>query len=95
VRQRHVQADFSALYALSIEDLGCEDFFSHLAVAAAGWVKADEAQAMFRRMQALRARGDDAFIREIWPLWAIASTELWYRANVCPADGDRTRVHGG
>lgn len=95
VRQRHVQADFSALYALSIEDLGGEDFFSRLAVAAAGWVKADEAQAMCRRMQALRALGDEAYIQEIWPLWAIASTELWYRANVCPADGDLARVHGG
>jgi asparagine synthase (glutamine-hydrolysing) len=95
VRQRHVQADFSALFALSIEDLGGEDFFSRLAVAAAGWVNADEAQAMCRRMQALRARGDEAYIQEIWPLWAIASTEIWYRVNVCPADGDHTRVHGG
>lgn len=95
VRRRHVQGEFSVLYALAIEDLGGEDFFRHLAVAAAGWVKADEALAMCRRMQALRARGDEAYILEIWPLWAIVSTELWYRANVCPADGDRPRVHGG
>jgi asparagine synthase (glutamine-hydrolysing) len=91
VRRREIQADFSDLFALALEELGGERAFDDLAIAEVGWVSAPEARVMWRRMVERRSRDDLTYIRDAWPLWVIVAVELWYRTSV----GGVSRVHDG
>jgi hypothetical protein len=37
---------------------------------------------MYRDMMSRFRAGDENYTRHMFPLWAVASVELWYRASV-------------
>ena len=87
VLQRRDHGDLSAHVVRAIEILGGAAFFDRLACASAGWIDADHVRWMYGDMSARFRAADHTYTRHLFPLWAVASVELWYRASVAAAGG--------
>jgi len=81
VYDRATKADFSKYVVAAIDALGGETFFERLEIAHERWVDGPRAVAMSRDMFRRCAAGDDRFTEHMFPLWMIASVELWFRAR--------------
>jgi asparagine synthase (glutamine-hydrolysing) len=81
VRTRQTKALYGThAYADALEDLGGESFFASMEIAARGWVDGIRVCRMYRQMAS--ARDVAASRKNLYPLWMIASIELWYRTVV-------------
>lgn len=81
VRLRAGKADFSHLFAETLETPEIRELFSSLQIAANGWVEASELARMHSRMSDMYHRADSGYYRGCWELWMAAGIELWYRTT--------------
>jgi asparagine synthase (glutamine-hydrolysing) len=80
VRQRRTKADFSHSVADTLQaSYGGTQLFDSLLTERLGWVDGEEVRALYQRLTALYAQGDERYVYSIWPLWMIVSIELWLR----------------
>jgi asparagine synthase (glutamine-hydrolysing) len=79
VRTRFDKADFSHVFAETLQSLGSEGFFDSLAIASAGWVKLDEVRSKYQVLTRLYKAGDPSFISYIWHLWMVFGVEAWFQ----------------
>ncbi|MBI2818956.1 MAG: asparagine synthase (glutamine-hydrolyzing) [Acidobacteria bacterium] len=80
VRTRHTKAHYGThTYAEALEDLGGDDLFGSLEIAARGWVDGARVREMYQQAAARFRRSDPAYRINLYPLWMIASIELWHR----------------
>jgi asparagine synthetase B (glutamine-hydrolysing) len=73
------KADFSAHVVHALRALGGEGFFSQLQISSQGWVDVRQVMLMYRDMMLRFSRADVSYTDHMFPLWMIASTELWFR----------------
>jgi asparagine synthase (glutamine-hydrolysing) len=78
IQQRLTKAEFSHVFAEALHAQGGEQLFDSLVIASMGWVDGEQVQTAYREMAQLYARGDERYIRHVWPLWFIFGIELWF-----------------
>ena len=79
VRTRRDKADFSAQAFRVLESLGGRRLVDDLRIGQLGWVDQAEVSALYREMRRRFHGGDPRFSDRLFPMWAIAGVELWYR----------------
>ena len=77
VAGRRDKAEFSATYVDALASIDAAAIFSRLRSEEAGWVDGGVIRDMYRRMNQLYSRHDDAYIALVEPLWSVAALELW------------------
>ena len=79
VRRRRGKADFSHAFVKALQGPMGEQLFSSLNIASMGWVDGFRVIEMYRGMMQLYARGDERYIKHVWPLWMVFGIELWFK----------------
>ena len=87
VARRTSKAEFSHAFATAFRVLGGERAFASLRIVSMGWVDGGRVQTMYRQMAQLFARGDQAYIAYVWPLWMVLAIELWFTTVFVSAEG--------
>ena len=78
---------------LLLRALADEGLFQHPAVEREGWVDAGEARAFYDQILARQASGDPDYTDDVWPMWIVASVELWMREVADRSSSDRRSRH--
>jgi len=81
VYNRRNKADFSPQVIRAIGTLGGAAFFDRLEIAALGWIDQARVSGMYRDMMRRFRAGGDAYTKHMFPLWMVASVELWKRSE--------------
>jgi len=79
VRTRFDKADFSHVFAETLQCLGGDGWCNSLAIASAGWVKLDEVRSKYQTLARLYKAGDPGYISLIWHLWMVFAVEVWFQ----------------
>jgi asparagine synthase (glutamine-hydrolysing) len=79
VRTRADKADFSHVFAETLQALGGDGLFDSLAIASVGWVKLDEVRSKYQTLTRLYKEEDPSFISYTWHLWMVFGVEAWFR----------------
>jgi asparagine synthase (glutamine-hydrolysing) len=80
VRTRADKADFSHVFAETLQHLGGDGLFDSMAIASAGWVKSDVVRSEYQTLVRLYKAGDPSFISYTWHLWMVLGVEAWFQA---------------
>ena len=91
---RRDKADFSAHVVAALQALGGEEFLSQLQMASQGWIDLQHVRLMYREMMLRFSRAEASYTDYMFPLWMIASTELWFR-TLDPASERGGRITRG
>jgi asparagine synthase (glutamine-hydrolysing) len=76
---RSDKADFSAHVVAALQTLGGDRFLSQLQIGSHGWIDVTHVRLMYRDMMQRFEHGEASYTEYMFPLWMIASTELWFR----------------
>jgi asparagine synthase (glutamine-hydrolysing) len=79
VLHRRSKAETSAVFSRCF--LAHESRLKGLAIARLGWVRQSTVSALCDRNLAAWRSGMKEYLPEIWPLWMVLGTELWYGGN--------------
>ena len=95
VRKRSTKAalGYHAFWA-ALQALGGERFFGRLRVSSVGWVDGQHVRRMYQRTATYQEMHDPRYAAYIWPLWVIASLEVWFRIMIDGDDFDRLISRG-
>ncbi len=80
VRTRQDKADFSAQAFRVLEALGGRRLMDDLRIARLGWVEQRRVSSLYRDMRRRFHGGDQRYADRLFPMWAIAGVEWWYRS---------------
>jgi asparagine synthase (glutamine-hydrolysing) len=81
VYDRATKADCSRYVVAALDAIGGAAALDRLEIAEAGWVDQRRVSEMYREMARRLDEPGDAFTEHMFPLWMVASIELWHRAR--------------
>lgn len=79
IEQRTTKADFSHLFAETIQKLNQSQPISELSISSLGWVDQGEVNKLYRRMVTNYKQGNLEYLEDVWPLWQIIGIDMWTR----------------
>lgn len=79
VRRRRSSPDAGCTFVPTLRALADEGLFRHPAIEREGWVDSGEVRGFYDRILARQASGDPDYTDDVWPMWIVASVELWMR----------------
>ena len=80
IRGRLSKADFSGIFAESLNRTGGENFFHSLMTASMGWIDVKPLGRMYREMSRGYEESPGGLISHTSTLWMIYGVEAWLRA---------------
>ena len=78
IRRRVTKADFSHVFAETLQAAGGERLFDSLTIESMRWVDGTVIREMYRRMVQDYRSANNAYISYIWKLWMVFGIELWF-----------------
>jgi asparagine synthase (glutamine-hydrolysing) len=78
IRRRITKADFSHVFAETLEAAGGERLFDSLTIESMRWVNGSVIREIYRRMVQDYRSANNAYISYIWKLWMVFGIELWF-----------------
>jgi len=78
IRRRVSKADFSHVFAETLEAAGGEGLFNSITIESMRWVDGTVIREMHRRMVQDYRSANNAYISYIWKLWMVFGIELWF-----------------
>lgn len=78
IRQRIGKAEFSEIVVGALRAAGGKPFFDSLTIATVGWVDPVQVARMYQDTVRRAADRTGPFFANLWPLWRILATELWF-----------------
>jgi asparagine synthase (glutamine-hydrolysing) len=83
IRRRITKADFSHVFAETLQAAGGEHLFDSLTIESMGWVDGPVIREMYRSMVQDYRSANNAYISYIWKLWMVFGIELWFKVVFC------------
>jgi asparagine synthase (glutamine-hydrolysing) len=80
IRRRVTKADFSHVFAETLEAIGGGHLFDSLTIEYMRWVDGTMVREMYRRMAQDYRSANNAYISYTWKLWMVFGIELWFNA---------------
>jgi len=85
VRQRLTSPDASAPFVRTLRAMARRQMFEAPLIAREGWVDAGAVRSFYQNVVGRHDAGDSSYGDQTWPLWSVASVELWMRVQAAGA----------
>jgi asparagine synthase (glutamine-hydrolysing) len=79
VRLRDTSPNGGSAFMETLTAFAREGLFDRPLIEREGWTGAGQVRAFFDRIEGRRAAGDPDYTDDVWPMWCVATVELWMR----------------